>query len=100
MTKEKFCEFLSEYEKYDKKEIALMEAIEEYCGEPVQIFSGSLGLVLDILAEVMNDHNDLIVSFIYDADYGRMLEPIYTVNGKEYIINSAEVLYDVLTGNA
>ena len=100
MTKEKFCYYLSEYAKFDRKEIALNEAIQEYCGEPVQIFSGSLALILKILEDLMGDDEGLIVSFIYDADYGRIEKPIYTVNGKEYTIDSAEVLYDVLTGNA
>ena len=100
MTKEKFCKFIREYEVCDKKEMRLNEAIEEYCGEPVQIFSSSLTLILEILETVMNDNDGLIVSFIYDADYGHIAEPVYEVNGKQYRIDSPEVLYDVLTGNA
>lgn len=99
ISKEKFVEFLAKYKDLDLKETRLNEALSDYCGEPTLIYGGGLGLALDVLAEAMGDHEDLIVSFIYDANYGECETPHYVVNGKGHIIKTPEALYDVLTGN-
>lgn len=99
LSKEKFVEFLETYKKLDTKEIKLNEALEEYCGEPTLIFSGGLGLALDVIAEAMGDHDGLIVSFIYDADFGKAENVNYTVNGKKVELRTPEALYDALTNN-
>lgn len=99
ISKEKFVEFLKEYRALDLKETRLNEALEEYCGEPTLIYGGGLGLALDVIAECMGDHDGLIVSFIYDANYGEAEDSNYTVNGHVVSIKSIEDLYDALTLN-
>lgn len=99
ISKEKFIEFLETYRALDLKETRLNEALEEFCGEPTMVYSGGLGLALDILAESMGDHDGLIVSFVYDANYGAAEDANYTINGKVVAIRSIGELYDALTGN-
>ena len=88
---------MQKFRALDDKEAKLNTALTEYCDEPVAIYSGGLGLVLDILIDAMDDHYDLILSFIYDAEFGERNGMItYKIEGKEYIINSVESLYDAL----
>ena len=101
LTKEQFCKFIKKYKELDDKEMRLNDALSDYFGEPITTYNNGLGLALDMLIDVMGDDTDLIVSFIYDANYGeREQDRTFVVKDKIFCIDSPEALYDVLTETA
>lgn len=107
ISKENFCEHMEVAIKYIKFENAICDVYEEHCQYyPDFMFEPAnkmLDSFIDLLASEFNgdpdEITDIICWWFFECDYGQNDAVIKFGKNKTKSLDTAEKLYDLLTGN-
>lgn len=111
LTKKEFCMALGEIQKIHDFQNSFIDLLAKYGGgdslsEPFPVLSAAEDLLVDLLAEIMNDRDNqnfygsVVAWWIYGTDFGADLtefEPEETDDPDLARVRTAEDLFDYLT---
>lgn len=100
MTKERFVEYMTEFEELKKIESNISKAFQELDTDFNFISFGRYErLVTRLLEESMNDKDEWISWWIYEADFGKNVRIADSVksSGVKIPVRTSGQLYDLLT---
>lgn len=102
ISKEKFVKaiaLIKEHRDRETKFLAGLDAVSPDTNNDTFIYSDYEGFLVDLLVEAMNDKNEIIPWFIYDAEFGTVDEQFctITIDDIDILLDTAEKVYNFLT---
>ena len=100
LSKEKFCEFMTELKKQYEEEQEWHKKADDFAyGISSELVEHNyLDLLLDILAEAMNDKDGWIEHYCWADYHGLQWFSYWDKNNVEHKVDTFEKLYDLIVG--
>ena len=100
LTKEAFADYILFIRERAETQDKINELFTAEFGDSIfQPYERYETKLIELLKVVMNDTGDWIEYFIYEKKFGARTDLTVTEDGKEIPLNTAEDLYDLITGN-
>ena len=96
LTFEEFNNYIKRIKKQIEYEDSLDKALQEMSPDFGGFFNGAITIALDLLKKIMNDKNERIDYYIYEADWGKTFKKVYESDGTPIPLETIEDLYNII----
>lgn len=96
LTFEEFNNYIKRIKKQIECEDSLDKALQEMSPDFGGFFNAAINISIDLLKKVMNDKNEWIDYYIYEADWGKTFKEVYESDGTPIPLETIEDLYNII----
>lgn len=99
LTFEKFNNYIKRIKKQIECEDSLDKALQEMSPDFGGFLNGAIVIALDLLKKIMNDTDNWIDYYIYEANWGTTFKEVYDSDGTPIPLETIEDLYNIIVDN-